>query len=116
MMRLDKGTLLKTFKIVSFLCLVFLVIVLINVVFNENLDLSTLMENKQKKEKNSFSCFNKSYKQILFKLESNSVCKKVTSNFSYLLSLTENRYIYYSFVMVLGGVLNMKKIVKTGIF
>ena len=116
MMRLDKGKLLNIFKIVSFLCLVFLVMVFINVIFNDNLELSSLIENKQKKEKNSISCYNNSYKQILFELESNSVCKKFTTNFSYLLALTENRYVYYSFAMVLGGVLNMNKIVKTGIF
>ena len=112
MMKLERTTLLNSFKFISVLCLIFLVIIFVNLLFNENLEFSTLIQKKLKKEKVNNTCNNKTYKDILLELESDSIY----SNLNYLLAFTENELVYYSYALVLGGVLNMKKIVKTGIF
>lgn len=110
MMKLERSTLLNLFKFISFLCLVTLVMIFICVLFNENLEHHT-----QKKEKVLIRSKCENISQKFFKnFEKDS--KKSENYLSYLLALTENKYIYYSFALVLGGVLNMKKIVKTGIF
>jgi len=88
--------------------------VFIKVIFNEDLELKNL--NKENKINSCDNKDYKSYKKIFLEIGSHSKCKSFTSNLSYLLAFTENKYIYYSFALVLGGVLNMKKIVKTGIF
>ena len=117
-MKFEKTTLLNSFKFISSLFLMFLVIIFMNILFNENLELSTLIQIKLKKEKMNKikTCGNKSFKDILLGFESVSNCNKIGSNISYILTLPENRYVYYSFALTLGGVLNMRKIVKTGIF
>ena len=117
MMKLEKTTLLFTMKLIGFLSLVFLVIVFMNILFNENLELSTMIQIKHKKDKKNKIkvCDNKSYRDIFMKLKSGLISNKIESNLSYL-TINQNKYVYYSFALVLGGVLNMQKLVKAGIF
>ena len=115
MRNIDRATKLNLFKLFSFLCFLFVVVVFINLMLNDDLDVSYLLKNKQKKEKENFD-FCKNEEKKLFELSPELTCEKNSSKFTYVFALTENKFIYYSFALVLGGVLNSKNIIKIGIF
>merc|ERR1711934_1212141 len=114
MMKLERTKLLNAFKLFSFLCLIFLVMIYINIMFNDNSELSSIIRLKLKKEE-SMTCENLSTKNILLDIDSHSDIKIFNPNMTNLLIFSESRYVYYSFALLLGGVLNMFKIVKLGI-
>lgn len=116
MMKLDRATKLNAFKILSFFFLIFVVTVFINVMFNDDIEVSVLLKKikKQKEEKKFDFC--KTEKEKLFDLNSFTTCGKEPSKLTYFFYLTDNRYLYYSFALMLGGVLNSKNIIKIGIF
>lgn len=114
MMKLERTKLLNSFKVFSFLCLLFLVMIFMNITFNDNSELNSIILLKIKKEK-SRTCENKSLRNILLDFDSNSLSKFYTPNLKNLLIFSESRYTYYPFALMLGGVLNMIKIVKLGI-
>ncbi len=115
-MKLDRATILYFFKSFSFLCFTFVAVVFINVIFNDDIEVSYLVKIKQNKDEvNKFNMC-KFEKNKLLDFDLNLICEKQPSNFNYVLPLSENKYIYYLFALVLGGVLNSKIIVKIGIF
>ena len=121
-MKLDRTVTLKSFKFISLLCSIFLLIVLIKIIFNDNynynMELSLNNLEKEKENKLNF-CENKhkSFNKILLEIiPDNNKCIKLPWNLEYLLAITENKYVYYSFALVLGGVINMRKIMKIGIY
>ena len=130
-MKLERTVALYTFKFFSFLCSIVLLIVLLNIIFNysdndnysknHKYNLEKFQINTLKKEKDNklYICNNnnKSFNKILLNIiPDNNKCEKLPSIFEYLLFITENKYVYYSFALMLGGVINLKKIVKIGIF
>lgn len=115
-MKINRSALLNSYKFISFLFLLFIVMVFVNLMLNENSCNKILIKNKLNKE-NKKKCESKSSK-ILEEFNTLFHCKNIESNLSFnnVLHLTENRFVYYTFALVLGGVLNLRKIVKTGIF
>lgn len=114
-MKLDRTTIINLSKILSFLCLIFVVIVFVNVMFNEDLEIEKLIKIKKSKEEKKKSNHCKNYSNKFF-YTNDFTSKEKFSLFKYILALSEYKYIYYSFALVLGGVFNSKNLVKIGIF
>lgn len=122
-MKFDRTFTLNSFKFFSLICSIFLVTVMLNVTFNNNytFNLELSLNNLEKENKNeSKICENKHFNRNKIHIENISEIKNnkkiLPTNLDYLLMMTENKYVYYSFALVLGGVINMKKIMKTGIY
>ena len=117
MMNLDRAIILNLNKLISVLCFLFVVIVFVNIMLNDDLEESCLFKKKQKNQKDKKENFDfcKFEEKKLFGINRDLICEN-SSKFSYVFKLTDNEYIYYSFALMLGGVLNSKNIMKIGIF
>lgn len=114
MLIFGKQNILLSFRIFSALSIIVLCSVffqLLNYNNNNNSKRKELDINSEK----SLSCLNQKKNKFFWDLKQNR-CNVIETDFGILYALSESRYIYYSFALFLGGVINHNKIIKVGVF
>ena len=116
MMIMGKQNILVSFRLFSAISLAFLCLIFFRILSYDNTKSSMISELELKHE-NKFSCFNNAQSKNLFwNQQKTEICNDIKADFGFLYSLSESRYIYYSFALFLGGVINVNKIIKVGVF
>ena len=115
-MILGKQKVLYSIRIFSLISLVFLCLIFFRILSYDNFKSSKLKQLEIKYE-NKLSCINDADSNNTFwDTEDKQICNDIKANFGFLYSLSESRLVYYSFALFLGGVINVNKIIKVGVF
>lgn len=115
MMILGKQKVLYSIRILSAISVVFLCLIFFQILSFDNTKSSNRNELEIKYD-NKLSCVNNSFVQKPFWESTPETCNDIQANFGFLYSLSESRLVYYSFALFLGGVINVNKIIKVGVF
>jgi len=110
-----KQNLLLTVKIFSSICLVLLFTIFVQILRYDNTKNIKIKEIENKFEIKRY-CLNDLSRNIFWDFEKVFTCNKIEADFGLFYNLSENRYVYYSFALFLGGVINLHKIIKIGVF
>lgn len=119
MMLLGKQKVLLSFRLFSAISLVFLCLIFFRILsFDNSKAKSSKINELEIKYENKFSCLNKakSEKNFWNQQQETETCNDIKPDFGFLYALSESRYMYYSFALFLGGVINVNKIIKVGVF
>lgn len=115
MLIFGKQNLLLSFRIFSALLIIVLCSVFFQLLYSNNNNNSKSNELVIDSEKKILSCLNQKLYKSFWDLKQNK-CNVIETDYGILYALSESRYIYYSFALILGGVINHNKIIKVGVF
>jgi len=115
MMILGKQNLLLTIKIFSAICLLILCSIFVQILKYDN-SKNDKIKRLEINFDDKFSCINNFTKKIFWDLENIFTCNNIKADFGLFYTLSENKYVYYSFALFLGAVINLHKIIKVGVF
>lgn len=114
MMVFDKQYLLVLMKCFTLFSLVIISTTFFQVINFDN-DEKLLTKKIEKTDKKSI-CLNDSSIEQYWNIQDMGKCPEIIEDFNLFYSLSENKYVYYSFAIFLGAVINLNTIIKVGIF
>lgn len=113
MLTIYKKSLLLTLKLLSLVSLSLLISNFLLIINNGN-EQFLLKNDDRAQYDEDLTCDIKYQNALLTKAETWDFCYDLKGDFHKFYNFSDNRYVYYSFALVLGAAINLRKIFKLG--
>ncbi len=115
-MSLIKRKVILLFRLLSIAFLGLLLIIYFQICNSEYNNKSQLIQNLEKKLDKKFICLNNFENEVFWNIDEYTKCNIIKYGYGIFYDISENNYLYYSFAILLGAVVNVNNMIKIGIF
>jgi len=115
-MKLAKRNVLILFRLLSSAFLGIMIFTYFQVMNFDYNNKSQIIRNLEKKLEKNNICLNYFENEVFWDIDKITKCNLIKSEFGIFYDVSEDSYLYYSFAIILGAVVNVNKIMKIGIF